>query len=211
VELEGAPEWLRGIPTDRLYVLFAAAFAVSIAVARLLLDSRAAGRRLRQMAHALEGGVLALLLAAMIVFSFLQIILRNLADTGIIWIDPLLRHLVLWVGFLGATLATRKAHHINVDAVSRFLPLPALRFVRAFTNLLAAFVCLLLSNAGVKLVRDEAGFGSSGFLDIPTWMLQVVMPLSLLLMSSRFLGHAIAAARGDLEELRAEPVREVDA
>jgi TRAP-type C4-dicarboxylate transport system permease small subunit len=211
VELEGAPEWLRGIPTDRLYVLFAAAFAVSIAVARLLLDSRAAGRRLRQMAHALEGGVLALLLAAMIVFSFLQIILRNLADTGIIWIDPLLRHLVLWVGFLGATLATRKAHHINVDAVSRFFPLPALRFVRAFTNLLAAFVCLLLSNAGVKLVRDEAGFGSSGFLDIPTWMLQVVMPLSLLLMSSRFLGHAIAAARGDLEELRAEPVREVDA
>lgn len=209
--MEGAPEWLTEIPTDRVYVLSAAVFAAVIAAVRLLLRSRDTGRRLLQLAHALEGGVLALLLAAMIALSFLQIILRNLADTGIIWIDPLLRHLVLWVGFLGATLATRKGRHINVDALSRFLTAPTLRFVRTFTNLLAAFVCLLLSNAGAKLVRDEASFGGSGLLDVPTWLLQVVMPLSLLLMSSRFLGHAIAAARGDVDALRAEPTREVEA
>ena len=195
--MEGAPDWLAAIPIGRTYVLAAAGLAGAIAIARLLLERRAAGRALRRAAHVCEGGFLAVLLAAMIVFSFLQIVLRNVADSSLIWVDPFLRHLVLWVGFLGATLATRIGRHINVDALSRFLPVTPLRVVRTATHTLAAVVCLLLSNACLKLVRDEAAFGSSGFLDIPVWALQVVMPLSCVAMSSRFLGHAIASARGE--------------
>lgn len=196
--MDGSPAWLVGIPTDGGYVLVAAALALASTALRIVLETGAPGRALRRAVHTAEGALLALLLAAMIAFSFLQIVLRNVVDTGLIWIDPFLRHLVLWVGFLGATLATRKGHHINVDALSRFLPKTMLRVVRVATNLVATVTCLLLSNACMKLVRDEAEFGSVGFLDLPVWMLQAIMPLALLVMASRFLGHAADAARGHL-------------
>ena len=208
--MEGAPAWLTGIPIDRTYVLVAALATLATAGLRLTLDGFVVGRRLRRLAHAAEGGFLALLLAAMIVFSFLQIVLRNLADSSLIWVDPFLRHLVLWVGFLGATLATRVGRHINVDALSRFLPAPWLRVAQTFTNLLAAFVSLLLSNASIKLVREEAEFGGRGFLDVPTWMLQFVMPVALLIMASRFLGHAITAARGRAPDPITQPAKQPD-
>ncbi|MFQ5601099.1 MAG: TRAP transporter small permease [Candidatus Krumholzibacteriia bacterium] len=194
--MDGSAAWLQKLPVDEPYVLVAAAMIVVISLLRVGFESRASGRRALRIMHALEAAFLALLLAAMLLLSFLQIVLRNLANAGFVWIDPLLRHLVLWIGFLGAMVATRVGRHINIDALSRFLaPLP-LRGVRIATNLLAALVCLLLSNACLKMVREEAVFGQPGFLGVPTWILQVVMPVAMLVMSYRFLGHALAALRG---------------
>jgi len=138
----------------------------------------------------------ALLLGAMLALSFLQIILRNVAGTGILWIDPLLRHLLLWVGFAGATLATRLDRHINVDAVTRLLRGPALRTVRTTTHLVAASVAIVLSGACWAAMRDELAAGTTSFLDLPTGWLQAVMPVSLFVMAVRFLRHAVDASRG---------------
>jgi TRAP-type C4-dicarboxylate transport system permease small subunit len=202
--VDGSPTWLQNLPVDRSYVLWALVFIAVWSVLRLLLESRRAGKRLIDTTQVLEGALLALLLGTMIALSFLQIVLRNVANSGLIWIDPLLRHLVLWIGFLGAMFSTRVGRHINIDALSRLMPRSLLRVVRVTTNLMAAFVCLLLSNASLKLVRDEATFGGTGFLGIPVWVLQIVMPIATLVMGSRFLGHAVAAARGRNLEADAE-------
>lgn len=194
--MEGVAGWLQQLSAGRTFLLVAAALVVLTALARLALEASAGGRRLRRAAHVAEAGLLALLLAGMIVLSFLQVLLRNFADTSFVWIDPLLRHLVLWVGLLGATLATRIGRHINVDALSRFLPAAVQRPSRVATNLLAAIVCLLLAHACTKLVRDEMESTRAAFLSVPIWALQTVMPLAALVMSSRFLGHALEALRG---------------
>jgi TRAP-type C4-dicarboxylate transport system permease small subunit len=194
--VEGVPGWLQQLAAVRPFLLAAGAAVVLSALLRLAVAASPAGRRLRHAVHAAEGGLLALLLAAMIGLSFLQVLLRNLADTGYLWIEPLLRHLVLWVGLLGAMLASRSGRHINVDALSRLLRPPVLRAARAATNLLAASVCLLLAHACLKLVRDELEVARVAFLTVPTWALQSVMPVAALVMSSRFLGHALEALRG---------------
>jgi TRAP-type C4-dicarboxylate transport system permease small subunit len=194
--VEGAPSWLLELPTGRSFLLGAAVLVLASVFLRLLVEARPAGRRVRQALHAAEGGLLAALLAAMIGFSFLQVLLRNLSDTSFLWIDPLLRHLVLWVGLLGATLASRVGRHINVDALGRLLHGTPLRLARTATNLLAAVVCLLLAHACFKLVRDEIEFARAAFLSIQIWKLQLVMPVATLIMSSRFLGHMVDALRG---------------
>ena len=68
-----------------------------------------------------EGWVLIGLLSVMVVLAFLQVILRNLFQEGFIWGDILLRHLVLWIGFVGASMATSQERHITIDALTRFL------------------------------------------------------------------------------------------
>ncbi len=49
-----------------------------------------------------EDSLLVVILSSMIVLAVYQIIARNLLGEGIVWIDPLLRTLVLWVGLSGS-------------------------------------------------------------------------------------------------------------
>jgi TRAP-type C4-dicarboxylate transport system permease small subunit len=81
----------------------------------------------------LEQILLVILLSSMILIAFLQIVLRNFFATGLSWGDPLVRNLVLWIGFIGATLATREGKHINIDLVSRWLPSQGKNFITLMT------------------------------------------------------------------------------
>ena len=68
-----------------------------------------------------ENSLLILILSVMVFMAFLQVVLRNLFHSGILWGDIFLRHLVLWVGFIGASLATRSERHINIDILTRLM------------------------------------------------------------------------------------------
>ncbi|MBD3645863.1 MAG: TRAP transporter small permease subunit, partial [Pseudomonadales bacterium] len=71
--------------------------------------------------HRLENSVLIVALVSMLTMALVQIFLRNFMDSGILWAESFLRILVLWVGVLGAMVATREDNHINIDVVSRYL------------------------------------------------------------------------------------------
>ena len=88
-----------------------------------------------------ETVILVVVLSTMVILAFLQVVLRNLFSEGILWGDTFLRHLVLWVGFLGASLATREKKHINIDLFTRFFKGKAKSFIVSIVNLFAAVVC----------------------------------------------------------------------
>ena len=131
--------------------------------------------------------VLVSVLGIMVIFAFLQVILRNIFHEGILWGDIFLRHLVLWVGFLGASLATRDQKHINIDIFSRFMSDKGKSVVRFVTNLFSVFICYLLANAGWTFVQDEQLMGTEIFADVPAWYFQIIIPIGFFLMSFRFL------------------------
>ena len=54
----------------------------------------------------ITGWLIVFFLGVMILMAFGQVVLRNVFHTGIEWGDVFLRHMVLWLGFLGATIAT---------------------------------------------------------------------------------------------------------
>ncbi len=142
-------------------------------------------RRFEQLA-------LATLLFAMLGFSVLQIILRNVFHTGIIWVEPLLRYLVLWIGFTAAVVATGRLRHIHMDVIGRLLPEGPRLWVTQLTALVAAVICMVLARASWIFLRQEHEFGSEGFLGIPTWLLTCVIFLGFATMSKRFAARAIA-------------------
>jgi TRAP-type C4-dicarboxylate transport system permease small subunit len=68
-----------------------------------------------------EHTLVIILLSLMILTAFLQITLRNIFATGLTWADPMVRNLVLWVGFIGAAIATKEGKHINMDVFSQWM------------------------------------------------------------------------------------------
>jgi TRAP-type C4-dicarboxylate transport system permease small subunit len=139
---------------------------------------------------ALERSTIVLLLSAMIVLAFLQVILRNFSS-GLLWADPLLRHAVLWVGFIGASVATRQEKHINIDLVTRYTSARATNLIRIATNLFAAFVTWQLAIAGEVFLENERLTAETlvtiGQTEIPAWWAQVIIPVGFALISFRFL------------------------
>ena len=143
----------------------------------------------------IEKTIVVLFLSIMIVLAFAQVIMRNFFDTGLLWADPFLRHMVLWIGFLGASLATQQEKHINIDLVTRFFSPRNTNFVRIATNLFAAAVCFGLAKAGWTFLQSEIETGdillTIGQKEFPAWWFQVIIPFGFGLMSFRFLLRTI--------------------
>ena len=143
-----------------------------------------------------ESALLVLTLVIMIAIAFAQVLLRNFFNSGILWGDTLVRHLVLWVGFLGASLATKENRHINIDALWRVLPEQWQRRTRRLTNLFSACICLLLSRAAYVFVRDELNAGSTLFLNIPAWLFMVIILFGFIVISMRYTLKCIVGSEG---------------
>ena len=110
----------------------------------MLSKSRDLLLRLERKLFVFEEWALVAGLVIMIVAGTMQVVLRNFFNTGVEWADILVRSLVLWVGFLGASLATRKAKHINIEIVSKIITNPTLAKIRLRT-VLAISLALTLS------------------------------------------------------------------
>jgi TRAP-type C4-dicarboxylate transport system permease small subunit len=139
----------------------------------------------------IETVVLIIVLAIMVLLAFLQVVLRNFFDYGLLWGDIFLRHLVLWVGFIGASLATRDEKHINIDLFTRFLPDRWKGLPKLLTYLFSVVVCWFLTDAAYTFVIDERLNGTVAFNDVPAWYLQIIIPIGFFIMMLRFLVLAI--------------------
>ena len=110
-----------------------------------------------------EISMIVLLVSLMVLMAFFQVFMRNAFESGILWGDIFLRHLVLWVGFIGASLATRDNKHISIDALSRILSPKALALTKYLTDTVTIVVCAVLAHAGWKFVMYEKESGSTLF------------------------------------------------
>jgi len=133
-----------------------------------------------------EEAVLVLLVGVMVVLSIAQIGLRNFFSVTLPWSDPLIRHLVLWSGFIGASIAVREDRQIRIDALLRFCSPSCRLLLHSFTALFSAAVCFALAWISVRFLQDERAVASRTIFDLPTWSLQLIFPLTFALMALRF-------------------------
>jgi TRAP-type C4-dicarboxylate transport system permease small subunit len=137
----------------------------------------------------LEDALLVALLGSLTLVASAQILLRNLFDAGFIWGDPLLRVLVLWVGLLGAMVASRDDNHISVDVLSEVLPSRAQSAARAFTSLCSAGISSLVAYHAARFVLMDFEAGVSAFARLPAWPFESILPFAFGVIALRSLIH----------------------
>jgi TRAP-type C4-dicarboxylate transport system permease small subunit len=141
--------------------------------------------------HVMEDGLLVCVLLGMIVLAFVQIILRNFAGTGFVWSDAMLRSMVLWIGMVGAMIATREDNHISVDLLTPLLSPRSKSAVRIFTDAFTSITCGLLTYASLQFLRDEYNGGAKAFAGIPNWVVESILPVAFAVISLRYLIYFI--------------------
>ena len=173
--------------------------------------------RLTWWAGRTEDGILAVVLLLMALIPVVELVGRTWFGIGIPGAIEYLQHLTLWIGFLGAMLATREGKHIKIAAAMNWLPPRLSRVAHCLVAFISAAVCAGLFGAGLQLVVAEApglpswtakiipdfverwldpfGLFQSGGLTtvggwIPIWVAEAVMPLGFAVMAIRFILHA---------------------
>ena len=139
-----------------------------------------------QRLHRIEDALLVALLGLMILLATAQILLRNFFDSGLIWADPLLRVGVLWLGLLGATVATRRNKHIRIDLLSRYFSRNTHRLIQAGVGQVSAWTCFVIAWYGMHWIWLDYQDGIEGVAGIPAWMLEIIVPLSFGLIGLRY-------------------------
>ena len=147
----------------------------------------------------ISGWILVGLLGVMILMAFGQVILRNFFDSSIEWGDIFVRHLVLWVGYFGAVIATGEGRHLRIEFLTKLVSEKPRKVFFIISSLFAAVICYLLMQASVAFVQLEMESESTLILDLPGWYFIVIIPIGYALISFRFLVRSLS---GFVEVLR---------
>ncbi len=148
-----------------------------------------------------EDVIAMLALLAMVVLPLLEIVIRRLFGVGVPASGPIVQHLTLWVGFLGAAIAARDGKLLALASGTLIPEGPIRRASEIYAAAVAAGIGTILAWGGVELVLSERATGSSLGAGIPTWVAQAVLPVGFALIAMRQVsslragwgGRAIAA------------------
>ncbi len=142
--------------------------------------------RARKILYWVEDGVLTGLLLLLIGMAVTQIFLRNMFDTGIVWSEVLTRILVLWVGLIGAMVASRQGNHITIDILNRYLPEKAKTVSNFVVEMFTALICAVVAYYSVLFVQMEFLDGDTAFANIPVWICEAIIPFAFTVFALRY-------------------------
>lgn len=160
--------------------------------------------RLFRIVQRLEDYLLAGLLGVMVVLASFLILLRNVFDTGIVWGEPVLRILVLWVALLGAVAASRGNNNISIEALPKILS-PRLKLAaRSVTGLFTSVVCAVIAWHGARFARMDYLDQIVAYGNVPAWLAELIIPLGFCLVGVRYLTMAVLDIRALVTKRNAE-------
>src|SRR3954451_7920223 len=115
--------------------------------------------RVEQAWRVVEESLAAVALVAMVLLPIAEILVRAAFVTGIPGAGPLVQHLTLWVGFIGASLAARDDRLLSI-ATGTLLPAPVRPWTAVFAACVTAAVTTALGWGAVQLVVAQREMGS---------------------------------------------------
>jgi TRAP-type C4-dicarboxylate transport system permease small subunit len=129
-------------------------------------------------------------LFVILLFSVISIVLRWSGES-VMWIDPMVRHLVFLSAFLGGSLATSKNVHIRIDIVTKLLEMSGSKTLKWLHANIVSLFCLIttitLMITSYQFFTIEQEFGAPSFLDIHSSWLVAIIPFGMGLIALRFL------------------------
>ena len=163
---------------------------------------------MRWLEH-LEEGLIALLMAAMTVVAFAQVVARYAFNYSFVWALELNGVLFAWLIFLGMSYGVRVGAHIGIDALVKTLGPRTARALGMVAAGLGIVYALIVAVGGWQYVRKMYDVGIE-MQDIPIqqWVPRIILPLGFALLAVRFGQAFFNLWSGKAARLLADEARE---
>lgn len=128
----------------------------------------------------------------------LQVFCRYALNHSLFWSEELARYLLVWLSFLGATVAYYRQVHPGIDALTSRMPHPARHRCRQVVFLISIGLFMVMICSGIQFawfVRMQI----SPALAIPKWYILSIIPLSGTILLSYALHFLLHSGSGKLQ------------
>lgn len=147
--------------------------------------------------------LIAILLAAMTLLTFTQVVMRYVFNSGFTWAVELTTVLFAFMIFIGISYGVRVGAHIGVDALVKLFP-PG---IRRIVSIVAVLLCLVYAGMVIygswQYVMKMKMIGIElEDMAIPMWMVRAILPLGFALLVLRFLPVLYNLVTGKSDRLR---------
>lgn len=122
--------------------------------------------------NSLEQNIIAIILGVMTILTFVNVVLRYVFQSSLIWGLELTLALFAWLVLLGISHAVKINAHLGVDAVINLLPPTARRVLALFAGVLCIFYAVLLLKGAWDYWAPFAGFQQTGGRWFPTGFIE---------------------------------------
>jgi len=146
--------------------------------------------RLQSLFCQAENLLLVIPLALMLLLPVLEILLRKLFHTGISGSSAIEQHLTLIVGMLGGAIAARDRRLLALSPVQALLQGRARIAAQIFSSGIAAAITFFLFLASLRYVLEMRPLGKVLVYGIPTWVVQLILPIGFGLILLRLVWHS---------------------
>jgi C4-dicarboxylate transporter, DctM subunit len=153
--------------------------------------------------RALRGGedfFVVLSLAALMALPLIEMVLRRL-HTGISGSTAFVQNFTLMVSMLGGAIAARDGRLLSFSTLASVLKGRTKSVARISSSGVAAAISAFLCAASVKFLLTEKQAGARLAYHLPTWMVELVLPIGFGLIAVRLVWHAATGWRGRLVAL----------
>ena len=127
-----------------------------------------------------------LLLAAMALIVFANVVLRYLTNASIEWGEEVSRHMMIWLTFIGSGIVLRYGGHIAIENLQDAVPTPFARVIRVIVAMLLITFFLMLIWTGFAYTQ-RAMFQLTASTQIPFGYIYAAIPVGGLLLLIHFL------------------------
>jgi C4-dicarboxylate transporter DctQ subunit len=172
---------------------------------------------LRAIVHRIEEGLIALILAAMTILTFVQVVLRYVFSSGLLWALEATTYLFGWLVLIGISYGVRKRAHIGIDALVHLMPGKTRRYVGLFVVAAALLYAGLMFYGGWVYVDKLHTLGvDAEDIPIQRWILSLCLPIGFALLGVRLAEMAWRILTGrspgfELADEAAEAIKDVGA
>ena len=99
--------------------------------------------------------LVAAMLIVVVATTLLQILLRYVFNSPLIWSEEFVRLLIVWITFLGASAVAYDGRHLNVDVVLKAVPAGVRTVMRAINAIISLGFVAILGWHSITLVKIE--------------------------------------------------------
>ena len=134
----------------------------------------------------------------------LQVVLRYVFNQPLVWTDEAAAYLLVWVSFIGWTMASRKRIHIGIGVIVDRLPAATRRALHVFWCVAAIGFALLMLVVGVAITRSSGDVRMVS-IDSAFWPVYLAVPITALFLIVYALRDLVQIVRkGDIKATEAQ-------
>lgn len=136
----------------------------------------------------LEEAFIAFALALMTLLTFVQVVLRYLFQSGLVWSLEATTTTFGWLVVVGMAYGVRTHAHIAVDVLTRRLPEALRRTVAGIAFAVCLVYCGLMIVGSFQFVSGLARLGLyAQDIPLPRWVLASILPIGFALLALRLI------------------------